>query len=246
MICHQHPRVDALLTGQLPPPEVHAVRTHLRGCEICRAHYDRFAPAIAQFEGQLGPIPQATAHHLRATLLRPARRWYPLRWAAAAALLIGGGWLALRPVPPAQPLARGGAEPVMQSVRVLCIDAQSAEPVVRGEAHDGEALRCAQPQYLQFTYSAERAGHLALFSVHNGALRWYQRDADANAITPGTDQPLPGSVHLRAHPIGPLRLQALFSAEPIDRAQVERALRDGSSLRHLGTLQHINLEVLRP
>jgi hypothetical protein len=116
----QHPReheelLAALLSGERDPSEPEAAR-RLRDCASCRDEWDRLRDAAAELERAGGErraalaeiagagtvaerdLVRATFERLAAGELR-ARRRRAFLWAAAAALLVAGAWVARRFLP---------------------------------------------------------------------------------------------------------------------------------------------------
>lgn len=113
---------DRLDAGDVEP----AVRSHLRGCDECRAYYDQLALAARALGDDGAKAEQA---RLLASLA-PAAKAPPsrLRWAVAAAaavLIINGAILLLLPKPAGDVTLRGGsaAEAPAWSLRVYGKDA---------------------------------------------------------------------------------------------------------------------------
>ncbi|HVN76683.1 MAG TPA: zf-HC2 domain-containing protein [Thermoanaerobaculaceae bacterium] len=92
---HTHPRLDALLDGELGPAEAARVETHAAGCERCRL---ALAEARALGERLTEPVPSLPAGFAAWARRRAlARRWpepplwwlgVPVAWRAGLAALL--------------------------------------------------------------------------------------------------------------------------------------------------------------
>lgn len=164
------------VAGDLPPAAEDRLRAHLRGCETCRAHYDRLA-RVAE-AATAGPSRQAAArerNRLERALAAPpalaseprSRRAWVMAGAvlapAAALLLWFGRWSGPGELPASPPAAdiglRGAETPAPDAVSgpVLVVYASSRTgdggraPVrLVGELPGSGTLRVSRADYLQF------------------------------------------------------------------------------------------------
>src|SRR2546421_10425204 len=98
--------IERALAGGLSSAEETALRAHLRGCEECRAHYDRLSAtqrALAGGESKLQSQRELTRLLGAVDPVRaePRRAWVPLVLGAAVAGALGG--LVARPPEPGPP-----------------------------------------------------------------------------------------------------------------------------------------------
>ena len=227
-------------------------------CARCAETYRRYARLEGVFMGQQEPLSDGAVDRVERALLatldrvsapRPPslRRWAPL-WVGAAvsavlALLL---WPA-GPGPHRVPLpadaalvpalvARGPA-PADNStigIRVFQVIAEGRSVTVAGDLTLDDVLT--------FTYTrvAPGAGYLMLFGWQkDGVVRWYYPDyGEATSVAIAgdkVDEPLDDGIVLGVnHRPGWLRLSALFSEQPLERAAVEAAVetrraRDGAA-----------------
>lgn len=85
-------QLEALLDGELAPAAEATARTHLAACAECRSRLESLQ-ADEQLLGDVLPLLDHAARPpvpLNAIVARARRRMWPLRWAAAIALLVFG------------------------------------------------------------------------------------------------------------------------------------------------------------
>lgn len=163
-----------------------ALGAHLKGCDACRARYDREAEAVAALEGRAGIPGEAARGAILANVLdaleaegalAPARPATVLPFPrgrvigaliAVGALAAGLAVVLTRPEPVAAPepaaLAplefepRGAAE-AHQGFGLYCIGVGGGAPRIESSATSGtnQVARCHLSDRLQFTYSLEPA-----------------------------------------------------------------------------------------
>lgn len=256
---HWGARIDDLVADGATEAEWVALRAHLAGCDACRAAYDRASRDTAALEAEGSATPRAVRARLEADLfaaleaqapveaddapspaaLRPPRRrpWRVAGMIAAAAAGILLLWSLPTPAPTGDFAARGGATSDALGLRLLCVEAVGAAPRVRAAASSTTRApaTCAQDDRLQITWTLQTtdgAGrYVAFFAVDaDGAVRWYWPRGEAALAPPGVDVPLPGTFQLDVHHrVGRHRVFGVADRQPIDRARVDVALRDGAT-----------------
>lgn len=116
------------------------------------------------------------------------------------------------------------------SIDVQVLSGAGTTPLTAGST-------CRRDDQLRFRYDSGDLRWLWLGSIDaNGNVSaWYPEDGTGSlAIVPGRGVPLPGSVTLDDY-VGPERLFAVFSREPLDGSAVKRAA--GDSLRTAGSVE---------
>ncbi len=234
-----------LHAGELSGVEREAAAAHVDHCERCRAVLDELQAARAQ---QLAEDPFDAVYPVlqeRITALpadgaaarpgRPATEWLGYLWgrlqlglrrhalgaavvaaaAAAVALAVVHPWE--RPVPAEDPTGTRVKGAVALDVYAL----QGGDVI---ETDPGVVLRPGDR--IQFTYTSGPLDHLIVLGVDGrGTLSRYYPDRGAGslAVAPGTRVVLEDSLVLDDAP-GPEVFVAVFSDDPLDVAEVERAL----------------------
>jgi len=229
------------LVARPDAPEHEGPRSHLAGCESCRARRQALEAERARFAAGRDARSFAAAAAERARKLpasvpppAPVRARAPVWPRAALALgacaLAAGlllGWLP-RPSEPDPNAVRlkGGAR-----LELFVKRGSAAVPL-----RDGAAL--APGDRVGFVYSLPAPRHLLLLGIDDtGAItRYFPADGHASAALPaGARVQLPVAVELDQHR-GQERIVALFSTEPLDETNARVALlsayphRSGSAL----------------
>lgn len=253
-------RIDDLVADGATEAEWTALRDHLADCGACRAAYDRASRDTAALEAEGSATPRAVRARLEADLfaalaaeapapapspaaLQPPRRrpWLVAGMVAAAAAGILVLWSLPQPTPAPAPDAwatRGGAARDALGLRLLCVEAAAGEPRVRAAASSTTRAPadCVHDDRLQITWTLQTADgaprYLAFFAVDaDGQVRWYWPRGEASPAAPGVDVPLPGTFQLDVnHRAGRHRVFGVADRQPIDRARIDGALRDGATL----------------
>ena len=222
--------IDALAGGHFAGEERATAQAHIDGCARCSADLELARAACATFTREV--LPRTVAK-----LARPAPWWRRLGPAllvpmlAAAALAV---WFVRRPDAVVAP------EPDIQVKGAVTFQvfARRGEQVIA--VHDG--TRLAAGDQIRFVVGARGLGFLLIASVDGAGSTtvYYPYGGARSGPVAPTPTELPGSVVLDAAP-GPERVFALFSAEPLEAAQVTRLLRSvgargGSAIRETKTL----------
>jgi hypothetical protein len=204
--------LDQLELGSLSDGERAAVEAHLAGCAACRAEREAAAALRRRFDQHVLPrtIERVT---------RPRRRrWW--RWAPlvlAPALAVAALLLYLRPSPPELAYKGGPA---------LTVYARRGAQVF--VVHEGETLRPGDE--LRFVVAAAGQGYVLIASLDGAAQAsvYHPFAGSRSAAVAAGRVELPGSVKLDGT-LGHEHLYALFSAQPLDAAEVlARLARDGT------------------
>jgi hypothetical protein len=231
--CASHLIFDRWQAGELPPDEIAKLEAHLAACPRCSERRDALLGNHEVFD-------VATPDWLRDAAREPAGAEPILTPPSArsasplASVSRGARWL---PV--------GASVVALAAVIFLVVRSRQSGSIdererLKGGAtlgyhvkHDGivregtagEAL--APGDAVQFSYSANRSGHLAVFSV-DGAKRastYWPRGERATPVTLGRDVSLPESIVLD-DVLGPETIYALLCAEPVlvepIRSELER------------------------
>jgi hypothetical protein len=250
VLLHRREIARAVL-GELDAASEERLRAHLRGCDACRAHYDRLAGAASAVSGGAGAAARERAR-LFAALDAPAGAAAadPAARPAAAPGKRGRAWLTaglvLAPVAAlvlwftvgssgleggdAVTMRGGKATETRGFPAMLVVYASqklgpnSHGPLrMAGELPGSGEVRVSLGDYMQLGVRGVRtAAHVRIVGVDgNGTLHDYVRDTP---VTPSDGAvPLGSSVDLgRDHAAGPLRVLALFSNAKVD----EQAVRD--------------------
>ncbi len=238
-------RIRRLFATGLAPAAYRSLLHELHRCPSCAALYSRLEhleSALCQPGG--GPSPFALERVQAAVLSSTAeqegeaRRWALLPVAVACAA--GLGLLLLRTpeatVPELAARSAASARNANVGIRVLRVATTSLE----------EATTFSLDDLVTFTYTnADKSVHyLTLFGVQeDGQVRWYYPGVGESAsrrISSGhVDEALGDGIRLSVnHRTGWLRVTALFSQRPLDRSEVETAVRAAPlpALRNLAPL----------
>jgi hypothetical protein len=243
-----HPDLmDALFTDELPPERARDVMRHIAACEGCKARYDRMAyvdrvlgggpsairaPSKAELDRVAGVVfarlappetESALARFLR-SFLAPA----PFAAAAAAVVLA----VVLVPSPNAPRDLDGfqarGSDLVKRPARVraFCTGSDGApidlQVTPQCSIHGQLELALANPGGYRYAFVVGVQPDLSP--------RWYapKPPETRSAEAPGKDRgdvPFGAATRLDVnHDAGPLRIYALFSDDPIEASEVERAI----------------------
>ncbi len=202
--------IDALAAGHLVGEGAEQARAHIAGCARCRGDLEAAEAACAHFTHE---VLLRTVGTLQ---VRPAwwRRMWPalvLPALAAAGLLL---WLVRRPD------VRGPDRDVqIKGAITFQVFAKRGERVFA--LHDGTTL--APGDRIRFVAGGAR--YLLIASVDGGGTPtvYYPYGGTRSAAIASEPSELPGSIVLDAAP-GPERVFALFSARPLEAAEVTRAL----------------------
>ena len=239
------------VAGELSVDAERTLREHLRGCSVCRAHYDQVASMAEALALGAGRADQRANDRARARLVagldasvapRGQRRGLPFRWKWTAVGLVPAAALAvffLRPAPaPAPTVAmRGGAEtsesgaPAALLIFASRKDVGSGHGPIRMVAElpaSGEG-RVSLDDYVQFSV---RGLHAPAFVTVVGV----DDSGEVHTYVPRAGAPPPhlapssGAVSLgasidlaRGHRPGRLRIYGLLSAEPLPPERVRAA-----------------------
>jgi hypothetical protein len=212
--------LDALALGSLSPAESAAAEAHLQSCPRCRADRDEAAQLRQDFSAQVLPrlgVPK-----------RARRRWsWPrlipilaLPTAAAAALVL---------------YMRAQGEPAIQTKGgpMLSVYARHADRVFA--VRDGQSLQPADE--LRFVVAGAGRKYVIIASIDGGghASIYYPFAGERSVELPAGKIELPGSVRLD-ETLGAERLYALFTDEPLEAADVLRALQSPDKEQQLKLL----------
>lgn len=218
---------DRLLLHALSGEERARCEEHLVACERCRADHAGYAADARRFSEEILPramarLPVRPRGSLRARLPRPALWFLAPAMTAALVLLAVRARLAddghgTAPMGTADDLRIKGGEP---SLRAFARRMQQVFPVKDGsELHPGDELRfVVDSPRLPFLLlaSLDGAGRVNVYFPYDGS--------QSGAIAVGKPTELPGSIVLDSAP-GPERVFALYSSQPLRRADVEPALK---------------------
>lgn len=244
-------RIDDVVSGELSAAAWSELRSHLGTCEACRARYDRAAMMARALDGGLDSILRPSAGELdrvgTAVLdeiapvrkagmrrffeaLSPSPKW-TAAWAFGAAAVLLLVAIPLRPRSPgAGPSADDSPETLQArgtataeqrgSVRAFCV---GVDGTVR------EDKSCRVTEQLRFTVTNKGYKYLFLVGADDkSAPKWYAPtppETRSVAISDGVDQPVGHAVRINVnHGVGKLRVYALFSNEPLESTEIERAL----------------------
>jgi hypothetical protein len=241
-------RLRRAALGDASDRELVQLARHLRWCNACREVYDRqvgIDHELARLGGaesvRLVPLERALARAaiLQASaeprgLLRTLRaRWWVGVCAAAVVALL----LLLLPLlshlggPPAPEFGTRGEGPV--ALRLFCVSpgAPAAEQFRPASNDGGAAASCRLQESLKFSYlNAARPRYLWVLGLDEQIeIKWYYPVPGARGGVPIKTTrelvPLPDMIRLQVnHRPGMVRVFAIFSAEKIRAAQIERAV----------------------
>jgi hypothetical protein len=243
-------RIDSLLLGEAGAWR--ELREHMRGCDACRAYYDRVVLAERLLHGGPSALSRPSAAEIErigqalfearpgdAALGRRILAWLAPapRWAtavAAALALVVAIPLLLREEAPAPEIetfqARGGAatDSARVGVRAFCLAAGAVQAL---DPRAGEAPRCARSASLRLVLT-HRAAFQRVFVVgldDRFAPKWYAprppaQESVAAPPTGSADAPVGPTVRVGVnHDPGPVRIYAIFSDRPVTAAEVQAA-----------------------
>jgi hypothetical protein len=217
--CLSDLRLDELLRGELRPGTAETMQRHVAECAHCRLRLDRIAEARAAFQA-------------RPPALRGRRARAPV-WVATGVLGAAGVLLLmLWPARPANERHKGGPQ--------LTLYVRHADRVRPA----GPRELVAPGDSLQFTYSSERARHLAVLSLDGAGhgTVYFPDAARAEPIDAGRDVPLPRSTVLD-EVLGPESLFGLFCDAAIELEPVRQALERDQALPPLDACRVIQLAI---
>jgi hypothetical protein len=224
--------LDALALHALAPPAAARAEAHLADCAPCQRAWATLQALHRRFDTDVLPrtLPRLRAR-AEGAVRRPGWTWTLAPAAAlAVALVLGVLWPSSPdPGPEGPEYAIKGGGP---RLRVFARRGERVEAVGEGvQLAPGDALRfVVEPEGLPYLLvaSLDAAGTVSVYFPYGG-----QR----GERLPEGDGPveLPGSIVLDAAP-GPERVWALFSRAPLERAEVEAALR-ARSLQGLDALR---------
>lgn len=243
------------IDGDLSGAQESQLRTHLRSCVACRAHYDALSAVVAFGNKALAPDRERNrlAHLLDLPvppkrMAATRRRWvwaFPVLVPALAFLL----WARLGPGPTGEsPTWRGGgeAEPETWPLSLLLYGFAKdsppdlAAPVVLGELPFSKGITVNKDTLVQFGYKrlqqTPQPLHLAIVAEQNGkrVTLFPRRAQDNAALVPGEAvKPLGASLDLGAAFVpGKVRLWVVLSPKPLSQDELDTALgRDTSPSR---------------
>ena len=242
------------LDGELTTNAAREVGEHLAGCATCRARQAAITRTIAAVQGAYpcSDAPGFTASVMRQVDARRRSRgprgvWATGLVAAAAACLL----VAL--LPSGEFTARGGTELTAGlSTRNVGFEVYQAGRALENGAEVEPKLGLS----FRIFNRSHRATQLSLFGVDaRGEVHWFYPawltnddtpKSHAVAATPAV-QVLPQVVAPTDVPVGRLEVVALFTSQPTDVRQVERAVKSGLDARRFGdaVVHRIALEVVR-
>jgi hypothetical protein len=214
--------LDEWLAGELEADARSSADAHLAGCRRCKARREALRRVHAEF---LERAPSFEAHaEVVGEPKRPARARLRRRrvWTAASAVALAAAALLALPTTP-------GLEPPGTRVKgaphvgfFVKHDGRVALGVSGQTVHPGDALR--------FTYSSDRALHLALLNQDAVEVTVYFADgARAVYVPAGSDVPLAFSVELDDR-LGSERVYAVFCPKPFAVEPLRVALGHGQPL----------------
>lgn len=205
--------IDGLASGLLAEP---SARAHLESCARCRSDLEAAEAACAAFTRDV--LPRTVG-----TLRPPARSRWVLAWpalaAAALAAIVLVVWSGRRGPAPA---VGDDGDLRMKGVLAFQMFANRRDDVFA--VHD--ATKLAAGDRIRFVVGAGAARPYLLVASVDGAGNatiYYPYGGARSGPAPAMPSELPGSIVLDAAP-GPERVFALASAQPLDAAQVTRAL----------------------
>lgn len=203
--------IDAMAGGHSP------VHSHIDACERCRADLESTRAACAEFTRSVYP---RTVDNLR-----PRRTWWPLVIVpvlAAAALLL---WL--------RPGEKPDADIRIKGDLTFQVFAKRDARVM--QVRDGTHLRPGDQ--IRFVAASTTARYLMIASIDGAGhpTLYYPYGGPRSSAIDKVPTELPGSIVLDAAR-GPERLFALFSTEPLEGADVIRALEQVRDIRATTTL----------
>jgi hypothetical protein len=249
-------QIHRLFAGGLPPSRNRALLRQVCACPECSAVFRRYHASEAMLCAEQGEPNRLAAERMAAAVFgsMPAQKaettssrgalglMAPAVALACAALVVFAGRSAQhlsQRVPvgrdsrlaPASVMARGqGAAPNSEvGFRLLRL--------LPREAKVDETPALALSDVVTFTYTnlGEGTRYLALLGIQeDGAVRWYYPGPESSQSIPiemdRVDEPLNDGIRLSVfHSAGWMRVTAIFSKQPIEKATVERAVRDLAS-----------------
>lgn len=176
-------RIAELLDGEVPSPELAAIRAHLAACADCAARLaaaqavmdeaDTLVAMLDEPEADASVIPIATAR-------RTARHAWIRRaaWAASLVVAVGAGYLARGPLMPPRPADPVATMPALEAAQPAAVTS-AAERVVEPEAPPVTNRQELAPQ----APAPQRAAADAAASVEPEARREAIRQAPARALS---------------------------------------------------------------
>jgi hypothetical protein len=138
-------QLHALVDGELPPGEVAGIEAHLGTCDFCRGRLDEARALLGESERLVTRLDLEPRRTPTARRGRSGPDYRVLGLAASALLVVGVGYLALRPHPAAAPAVTAPemmAEPPADAVARAPEPAAAAVPPV---AEERAALRRQEP-----------------------------------------------------------------------------------------------------
>jgi anti-sigma factor RsiW len=224
--------LDALFAGDLAEKEADALRSHLQGCDGCRAYHDRLWTVEAALERRA--MPSRAVDELEQRLLARAKSqaqaerpepWWKRPWVlfgAPLAAVTAMAVVVLVAIPrrgPDEFQPRGGESAPAFGVRAFCIGPGAA---VTGEARPGESLTCPEGSAIQLSVTAAQAGRVT--AVARAPSGEPQELAKGVTIAAGADAPLPFSTpSAKSWLSGPTRLTVQFESDD-GKVRLEREL----------------------
>lgn len=203
--------LDAIAGGHSPP------HPHIEACERCRADLETARTACARFTRNVYPR--------TVDKLRPRRTWWPVLIVpvlAAAAFML---WLGRDENPDADIRIKGDI--------TFQVFAKRDAHVI--QVRDGTHLRPGDQ--IRFVAGSTTARYLMIGSIDGAGhpTLYYPYGGPRSTAIDKVPVELPGSIVLDAAP-GPERLFALFSTEPLEGADVIRALAQVRDIRATAAL----------
>ncbi len=198
----------SLVEGELPPKEQANIEAHLSGCARCRGRLEELRRERRELYERVPRLELGEA--------RPRPSWRPVLAAACACLLLAvGAWILWGGKQREGGVAFKGEAPAL-GFRV-----ERGGRVFEGRAH----MRLHPGDRLRFAYSLGEDAYLLILNLDGdgkAAVYYPSGGGESLPVRAGQEVFLPGSIRLDEY-IGPERIFAVFSREPLSASDVESA-----------------------
>jgi len=243
---HKHLRLTELRSlhfEELNGPDAQALQARVQDCQSCQSRLQALKREAGDFadEAHIAAASAEILQRLESAPTQPSRGWawlkrpfVPALVAVAALLLVVLPMSLESPVEPGGNRIKGGGVGLSMFVK-------AAEGVRPGK--DGEHL--SDGDQIQFRYAAGGHGFLTVVSIdRQGAISslYPEQPGQSISVQPKGSHVLQGSIILDDS-VGPERIYAVFSSQPISFAVIEAAARSGlGNVRNVSDLLELPLE----
>ncbi len=220
---HVRNDIDRLIAGELGPTQHRKMRDHIRDCGDCAQYYEEQRSVEDALFASAGMAPSAIERMQELVIedLEPAKKKPQWTWSALAAFATAAAALVILVHKPNDEFtARGGAN----IARGAGLSLFAVDPATKSVRHLGDGGAASSPKTLRWRSPTATTSfdHAAVMAVDaDNQITWLQNDVQL--VHDAHQQSLPGAWTLSETPTT-VRIFAVFSAKPIDHAQVEQAL----------------------